>query len=583
MTSTETYRNVSLAALTIGFLTLGVGIYTAWQHPATGYEVSMYASTPWTFWVACGVALAIAVTIATSRFREQFAPHLLLLAGSAVLAITALPVIRSYYFYGIGDALTHLGWARELAAGGNPLDLFYPGTHLIAAAISTLGYDVRYAMLLGVPIFTALFFLFIPLTVRVLVPDIRAAIVGAFAGLLLLPIFNFGTSYMFVPFTMGLFFTPFVLYLVSKIVIRTSDSGPSTFSARLKGLLTVVGAALVFVHSQVMLDVLILLGTVVAIQVVVRRFYGNHTIASHSTIVGPILFLGGLFMVWNLTHEQMLSAATSLFNTLLAGATAGAIVQQRGGSLQEVGGSLAEMFLKLFLVNAIFSIIAAVLVLAVLFGWGKRLSSPERTFTTYLGIGGIVLLPFFLLQFVGSFSSFFFRHVGFGMILITLLGSVGIVHLSRRAPGRARPLLGVGAAVALALSVAIIFPSPYIYLPNHHVTNEQMEGYETMFEHRAPETQFAGVRGGVGRYSSAQPEVPPMRSEPVDAGMVDAGLPAQFDRDTYIVVTEADRQREVVAFREIRYSEETFQKISSQRGVSKIAANGQFDAFYVDS
>lgn len=579
-----TRENLSLAALAAGFLVLGGGIYTAVRAPATAYELSIYRATPPTFWIACGVALTIAVAVAVSSDGSGLTPAALFLAGTSLLAVTSLPVVRGYYFYGLGDALTHLGWARELAGGASPFDLFYPASHLIAGAVATLGYDVRYAMLLVVVVFTLLFFLFVPLTIRTLGSDSdgRAIVIGSIAALLLLPLFNLGTSYLFVPFTLGTLFLPLVLFLFARLVVLAPRTGTGAARSRLKmkGLLSFAGTTLLLIHSQVLLDLLILLGTVVAIQVGVRRYRGSHPVTDHPSVVGPTLFLGGLFAVWNAFHETAFSAAAGVLNALLGGQVA-AVVQRRGDSLQAVGGSLVEMFAKLFLVNTVFVIVAAILLVAVLLGRRCRLSESERTFTMYVGIGGIVLFPFALLHFVGSASTLFFRHVGFGMVLVTLLGGLGLVSLVRREPSLVRPLIAVGAVVGIVLSAAILFPSPYIYLSNPQVTEQQMQGYEATFDHRASGTTFAGVRGGAERFSSADPQTATIEGRDVNATMIDEGLPSTLTGDTYVVVTETDRRRELIAFEELRYSEETFRTLSTQRGVSRIRANGQVEVFYV--
>ncbi|MFB6179797.1 MAG: hypothetical protein ABEI77_08745, partial [Halorientalis sp.] len=163
MTDEGAGRSLALTVLTLGFLAVAGAVLTATRSPATGYEVSIYSATPVTFWIACSVAFLAAISVAVSPLYEDVAPFVLVLGGSTMLTIAALPVLRGYYFYGLGDSLTHLGWARQLAAGSDPLAFFYPGSHLIAAAIAALGYEMPYAMLLSVVLFTLLYLVCVPL------------------------------------------------------------------------------------------------------------------------------------------------------------------------------------------------------------------------------------------------------------------------------------------------------------------------------------------------------------------------------------------------------------------------------------
>lgn len=579
-----------LAVLTVGFVVIAAGLFSAHRQPAAGYEVSIYRATPTSFWLACAVALAIAIGVVAAY--RQFTRLPLLLAGLTVFSIVSLPLVRGYHYYGNGDGLTHLGWTREIAAGGSPFELFYPGAHLVATAVHALGFDLRHSMLLVTPLFVLLFLVFVPLTVRTVVSDRAAVVVGAFAAMLLLPIFNFGTSYMFVPYTFAMLFSSFVLYLLVRHVFTPTDELSSWSVAATGALLTVASATLILLHSQLMADVLVLFGAVSFLQIVYRRLLPDHPISNHRTVLGQTVVLAALFTVWNLHYGLMLRVLDAIVAALFRDTDGGvaATVGQRSSSLSEAGASLGEIGAKLLLVNSVFTVVAVLLVAAVLLGRSSRLSDRSRYLTGYLGIGGIVLLPLFLLHFTGVSSSFFFRHVGFGMVLVTVIGSIGLYHLGTTywVPG-GWPTASVLTGVALVLALLVVFPSPYIYLATPHVTQAQMDGYEQTFETSAPDVQYAGIRYGPGRFSSASQEVSGASGGRIDAvhaanvnsSNIDDGIATAVDRDTYLVVTEADRDRELDAYRGVRYDEADFEAVARQRNVSRISSNGQFTLYYV--
>src|SRR6056297_3153531 len=125
---TNASRRWEKGALLVGFASLAAAVLVAHGSPPEGYELSIYAATPTGFWVGVGVALAVAVTVGLAR--EDLTHRLaLVLGGTAMLAVAGLPVIRSYYFFGAGDSLTHLAWVKDIAAGRlSVLNFLYPGT-----------------------------------------------------------------------------------------------------------------------------------------------------------------------------------------------------------------------------------------------------------------------------------------------------------------------------------------------------------------------------------------------------------------------------------------------------------------------
>jgi len=104
---------VTNAALTLGFLALTAALVSARTNPAVGYEVSVYRATPVAVWAGLGVAFVVSLVVSLfERSRLRWVG--LALGGTAALTVFALPLIRGYYYYGANDAMTHLGWVRDL-------------------------------------------------------------------------------------------------------------------------------------------------------------------------------------------------------------------------------------------------------------------------------------------------------------------------------------------------------------------------------------------------------------------------------------------------------------------------------------
>jgi hypothetical protein len=600
--------------LSAGFVLLFVGIMAAHHSPTPGHENSIYAATPTLFWVGVGLSLFASVLTAVYAYRTRLGSFALLLGGTSILAVVALPLIRGYHYYGLADSLTHLGWARWMLGGQMlPEQLVYPGAHLVAGGIAaTTDLQISRAMMLAVVLYFLVFVLFIPLCVRVLVRDRRATFIAAFSGLLFLPITNVSTHRMFHSFTLATLFVPIAFFVLFKHLFREpTHETLAEFTSPTGITLASISVVLVILHPQVALNVLILYTTFAGVQWMFRRRRPSHPIARFGGLYGQVVFLGLVLFAWNLNHGAMFNMAesvtTALENTLFENTgQAGEVVASRGESAQQIQVSLVDLFLRLFLIPALYTLAAFILSAEVIYTRLKdsRPASDNEGIIMYFVFGGIVLTPYFLAHFVGDVSSFFFRHVGFAMVIVTILATLALHrwgHLVPLSGETVRPIAVVGAVVVLVLSVLVIFPSPYIYKMNHQVTDQQMEGYETFYEQKSEvewtnegAVWIGGVRRSDYRFRDALVHDSPLRylvySGPIPESAMFSGLPTHYRqfpepivrKDHYVPVTEAMYTREVTVAKGLQYSAESFAALESQYGVHKVQSNGDFTNYYVD-
>lgn len=651
-------------ALTAGFLALVVGVVAAYTSPADGYELSIYAGTPTVFWAA--LALVGFVSVSVVLYDEQYLPVGVLLGGLGAASVAGLPLIRGYHFLGRADSLVHLGLTRSIDIGNDPLTMLYPGSHLIAATVSKVAsIDVTRAMMLVVWVYALVFFVGVALCVWSLVPDRRALAVGAFSAFLLLPVNNVSTHLHFHTYSLGMLFIPFVLFLAfthliggdpwERTVERIGDGGgtvtrdPLAFggttgvsvgSLRLvptSYLLPTTSVAIVLFHPQIALNVMVLFGGISAAQHWYRRYRPEGRLANYRLLTFQTVFLGVIFAVWILTHDwAFVSTAEALIESITefiagTGSTAPRVGSQTD-SASSIGASVLELFAKLFAVGTVYALLAAGVVVGWLTGYleppsGRRSpggsAETGRDITALFAVGLVVLLPYFAVHFLGSISTYLFRHVGFLMVLATVFGAIGLryllwndaapapvarlrsagARLDDVAPGGRAALTVLVVLLAVSLSLATVFPSPFIYLSGNHVPEGEMDGYERAFASQSPEAAvwFGGVRHTSDRYEIAlygaasapweeQVTPPPKKSAPVPEAAMLNSLVAFYEnhpeeivqRDHYFVVAEADRQREVEAYRELRYSAASFEAVEAQPDVGKVRDNGEVTVYFVD-
>ncbi|WP_276261487.1 hypothetical protein [Haloglomus litoreum] len=598
-------------ALLVGFSGLAVGVWIAHRTPATGFELSIYRATPTAFWVAVTVAVlaALPVLLLERAGASRRLGHLL--AGLAIASVLALPLVRNYHFFGAGDSLSHLGFARAIDAGQLAAERFlYPGVHTTALLFEDLtGVALPRAFEFVVLLFFVVYLVFVPLCVRLLSERPRALAIGTVAGLLVLPLNNVSVHPMVHPSSQAILFTPFVLFLVLQHVADTpditglsgaagaewsgegralTDGGAATRLPRIgaSGLLVLAAAATILFHPQQALNLLIVMIAFTALQLWARRREIGW-LSSDRSLALQTAVLAGLWIAWSARHERVGSSIGGVLSGLLGGAAPGDQVAQRSGSLAQVGGSVSELFLKLFLVSAVFVVLALLMVVVVLRHWDAP-SSPRLARRRYLVAALVPVGGVFAVFFVASVTTQYFRYIGFGMVLVTILGAIaldeGTARLGAALPsGTGRVLLTIGLVAAVGLQVPAMFDSPYIYQSNSQVPEMRLSGYGTAFEERAPAVPFTGIRGGSDRYveehylpTSETARTFPGKGAVIPPPVFNTNASTYYDGQRYLAVTRADFSREVRLYDGFRYSAAGFRALETEPGIDRVQSNGGF-------
>jgi hypothetical protein len=593
----DTPRRGTKLALAVGYLCLAVAFVQAHRNPATGYEASIYRATPPSFWVGVVVASLAAIGVMVyTRDRTGLFGAALGLQTASVMAVVTLPITRGYTGYGQGDAMTHLGWMRSILSGEmTAFELVYPGTHVSTIMVRTVtGMPIREAMLFAVALFVLVYLLFVPLVVRLVVDDRVAVAVAVVAATCLIPVTNISTYADYHPFTLATFVFPLVLYFLLRFVAEpTTGSGLSDLRTRAGKFVVFALFVLVLLHPQVALDVLILAGTIAVAQRYSSWLPSTEGLREGRRLLVPTVVATFLFGAWALRYEVVTrmfgyvwTAVGDFWGT--GGDTAGQNVQQNSGSLSDIGVSLFEIFGRLFFVHFLFSVLAGLMVLGLVAGRLDRMRSQRNDVVTYFAYGAVTLTPFFFLHFLGDISTYFFRHLGFAMVVVTILAVFALHSLHGYVEasgfgGGVRPIAVVAALLVVAVATLTLFPSPFIYQATPGVPAAEVDAYETTFEYDAPDTPYSGLRQGPGRFEDAMntevPSVDHVTAENVTAGR----LSETAEESYYLVVSGYDRDVEVKGFRGIDYDETVFERLGQGPGVDRVLSNGDTVVYYVSA
>ena len=583
--------------LAVGFLAFAGAVAIAYNQPATGYELSIYRSTPTGFWIGSITAAVIALTVAFAppAPRRLRAVGLVLLPA-AVMSVFALPIVRGYFFYGAGDSMTHLGWARELYAGtGSPFGFIYPAVHMTAAFLTDLsGFDLTYTLqFVPLVVFPFLTVIFMTLSVRYITDSKWAIPVGLATGLLLLPINHLSIHLMAHPSSQAVLFLPVALYLIFRYVTNPSDG--FAFSTPTGIALGAVCVTMVFIHPQETLSLLLLMGTIAAVQFSYRRFRPTARIAQQRPLYAHTILTFLVFVSWLPQHDRPVSRIRFVITQFQqVGVTAGAeTTDTQVSSLTALGGSVEELFVKLLLVTLVFCLFAAALMGSNLLGrLGNR--TPSRTaLITYLTAGLVPLGFAFLAVFAADQGDHYFRFMGFMMVPVALLGGVAIAKLASRLElSVSRTTVASGLVVFFTVMVAMqglaMHPSPYYYQSNNQVTQSSVAGYSVAFDHRAEDTTFVAPRDGPRRYvdiyygrpTATQVDFP---ETGVREEVFNTNISTHYDSNRYVGIRESNYATEIELYDELRYTDEGFQSLDNRGNIYRVQDNGGFTLYMIET
>ncbi|WP_277543222.1 hypothetical protein [Haloarcula laminariae] len=595
-------HTLTKSALFVGYLGISAAVAVAYNAPVTGYELDIYAGTPASFWGLVSLAVLLSVLVVFWAAK----PHVRAAGGAlGLLAMTvtvSLPIIRGYYYIGDADPLSHLGTAKVLSSGAMSMtESRYPAVHTLGSVLHMVtGLSVRHVMLVTVVVFLVCFFVFVPLVVRELTGDTLTTYVGLFSGLLLLPINHLGAHQYVFPTSQAVLFAPAFLLVFFLVFYQRT--------ARLSGLFLVVATTFVILHPQQAANLLLLSGVVVAGQVGYDFWRGVNTDQWRRWLLPEVGFFATVFSLWVWNLEMFWGTLQRVALIPFQDTTVGGKAATRTGSLEQIGGSLLGIFLKLFSVQLLYVLLTGLLLVIAL----KYVSGGRRWYTRasrtsgqmlpmYLYGGLVALTLLFVVFLVGGVSDQYFRHLAMMMVFGTILGAIALGRGFRALSERLSPSVSTGLVVVVlclcfALSLPVVFASPYIYYDSQHVTESGMHGYETTFEYQDRSTTFDDIRSSTYRYGHAVGE----SDRPGESYYAEGnrgihsgehGIPDHFanrslrtyyDRQQYVPVPEADRVRDPVLWEGFRFSDADFAYLDSEPGIDKVQSNGGYDLYLVD-
>ena len=469
--------------LSVAFL-LAAAVVILLNKPVSGYELSLYAAYPAFFFPL----LILAYVISTlSVLYSVFASRVSKLTYVSVFVIMAVnfilllqPYFRGYALYQREDAMTHIGFVRDILITGHiGRNNFYPFIHLESAGMQLLsGLDLMFLRELIPFLFFSLYIFFIYLLVSSLIKDKKYGLLAfLFASVPFMSdcLNNFTSSGTL------FFLIPLILYIPYRYVSKFS------YATCILALITIVAAP--FMHPEFAF----LLALAILVIAVMLHFFKEKTQArmprEFLTAIVGIVFI--LFFTWIMNFRQFtmyLQLVAGLIYLFLGLAPQAGMSSAAGASPITTYSSLLSKshlvvtdFLRIFVTLYGPMVIYALLGLAFLIGlayYFYKVKKHDPYILSFMSL--FVILSFLTTILIGIPVILTYNRIfKYVLMLSVILIGTGLFYFSNRPKAPKRLLAGFIAtvlAISMIISIFSLYPSPLVYNYNYQVTYMELDG-----------------------------------------------------------------------------------------------------------
>ena len=574
---------ITYAVSTVALVLLSIGIVRAYSSPATAYELSIYTQTPVVYWVGFAVAMVLSVLLVVSSTSNTSIG--IAVGGLSTASLVLLPIIRGYYHVGATDSMSHWGTVQQTLQAGEVVEWRYPVIHVTTAMWSLItGQSPNTMIYLLAAVYALTFPLFVFLTVRRLGTSLpKAKQFGFLSALLFLPINQIGVRIEAHPTSQAVLFLPVIVF----VTVLYYDN----LRKRASLLIVLLVCFYVYLHPQQAANLVLLFGLMSVGLYFLDRGVDKSAVQSDNYHHFPALVTGVMFWallgVRELFTNRLQNAAERFIELTGRGFET---VEGRASSVDAVGGSIEEIFVKLFLIATVFCGLYAVNVLVI--GWSfKRARRRIPGFELVLTVGVLSVVGMVGVYLIGGISDQFARHLGFVMVIVTVLGALSLARLYALIEPKigARPAQTVFVlffVFCLALSVPVVHSSEYIYQGSGHVPESQVSGYDAALEYYDADRPIIHARSPAFRYATVTTDPSSRITERLAAYHRNGTAPApiHFDNRTihrtarpiYIGVVESDVSRDADLYKGFKFSHADFAYLETHPEINKVVANDQF-------
>jgi hypothetical protein len=577
---------------------LAAALLMAHSSPATGYELSIYASTPFLVWGFLILALAGGLFLIVHQvITEQYETGRIWLIGFVILLLAHVSLIYIRYIRGYtswqGDNITHWGFIKDVITTGQfSKGNAYPVTHILLAQVASVaGLPVSTVANLSTCFLSVGFVLSTYLLATAVLQHKGQQLLAAALAAAALPLG--GYHYLLMPNGWSIMLFPLLLFAVLAC---------DRWAYLLVAVILIV--LFPFFHPLSSLMAAVALLAIVLLRSGLRYVFRGARKTGDELVLRPILTLAGIELAilfpWLLSFQRFEPNVRSLWDQITTGVGADPLAGM-GQSLDKVnvhGLGFLLLLVKMHGVNLILIITAVIGGLMVI----SRLRSGVRDGKS-LGLLALLCLMFmfgtlYLLYLVGVPGLGAIgaqRLLSYTLIPTTALSCSALYQPAARLGCSLRVAATILFTIMLAaiLSMLSLYDSPYLLRPNLQVSQMEMTGMDWFVDtkNRNLETTYiatpvdrfadallgideANKRGDIGRYATRIPD---------HFGYGDyATLGEQYPQDIYAVINGPDIVVYDTVWKEVgRFSQSDSSQLQEDGTVVKVYANGELDVYLI--
>ena len=474
-----------LKLISIVYLALfALALFAIHNSQQTGYELSIYASTPWQVWafamfgIVGGTAIIVHQAVTKSKSNAWTIGFSMLLLSNFI--VLCLPGLRGFFLSSYSDAIEHVGYTVDILLTGSVIgrDL-YPAVHLLTASIAEVSDIPPEAVMRYLPaFFSMLFMVGTYLLATSVFKEKGQILLAALAGTTLL----FGvTQHAVYPQGFALLLTPLVLYLYFRISEETHPGLVACFIILL--------LLMPFAHPTPSFMLILALPIMEIARVGYYRIFKTGSLAKGFSIINTIIFLAslGVWFLWLSRSVVFTQTILKIWQWIRGDiSTITPKVIEPFGELQMFHGfDLIAVVFKMYGAQLIFLALGLIVALTIVIKArhrGEEIQKPFVCSILFITIGLAELLYFNIirLQAVGRLVT-----LSFPLILTPLLvGFICYQLFSRLKFQKLRMLaLAIFLLLCLTLGLSSLYRSPWTGQPSWEVSYAEAEGVKWFIEH----------------------------------------------------------------------------------------------------
>ncbi|MDD2627227.1 MAG: hypothetical protein PHI87_06755, partial [Candidatus Methanomethylophilus sp.] len=517
-------RGTKLLLITSLF-SIVAALLLAWNTPTTGYEISIYRSTPILFWILYGYSVCVSVILLLQIISKKIESPLLtklvfLLIFTNGIVLTALHTIRGYFLFDVmGDVGTHIGILNKLVSSGI-IDSRYPLMYIETVTSHLLtNLNINYLIQVN----SIIFYVILVCGVYLLAREVCTSKSEVYLVTLLVSFYPFGSaSYMassslamYVPYLQALFIIPLFMYLVFKLINQEKNIRIILICAALLSLSILLYHLLISVFLAIFL-------LCVLIQQIIASVKGNTGNISIKALLSLLSISVLSFALWTIITSLMNIPVLSFYNLLFTD-TSESIRLQKTETLASslFSGNyttleLVDIFIKQL---GIVAILFIVFLLTIPYIWRKIHDDEKYKNLISLSLFAVLMSGFAFLPFLTASVSY---EMGRPMFLIVLVGLLyaGIFfsrccinifqdHTDHTKFKKILTMLGIVLGISLiCLSMISVYASSDTYQSSRQTTHGLVEGMDHYLTYHNPNLEtvqfgfFTPARFAQALYSS---------------------------------------------------------------------------------